>query len=65
MNKQNLKLVVEKAKTQTKNQAMRMVDRLSGVRIEPLALKELVKRKQQNRLFPQSEKEIEGKAKGC
>jgi len=61
MNKQELIQAVEKAKDQTRGQAMRVIDMLFGVKPNHSAKKEREKRKLQKGLKPEINTEFEDK----
>ena len=57
MKKRELKEAFEKAKTQTKCEATRVLDRLSGVMTDPFAKKEQVEIKPKKRLHSATDQE--------
>lgn len=59
MNKQELIQAVEKARTQTKGEAARLIDMLGGVESNPFVKNEREKRKLQKGLSPEPDKESE------
>lgn len=61
MNKQELIQAFEKAKTQTRGQAARVIDMLVGVRSDPFAKQKQDKKKLQEGFSPEPDVESEGK----